>query len=272
MAISPAFRTVVGNGSSSDAPEARGQSPRTLAIDVGGSHLKAAVLDPAGVMTALPARVPTPHPAAPEILLRAIASLVAPLAPYDRLSVGFPGVVRQGRILTAPNLGSEPWRGFDLAEALTTALGKPVRILNDADMQGLGVVAGQGFECVLTLGTGIGSALFFNGRLLPHLELGQHPIRRKRTYDQYLGDAALKKKGRAKWNRRLQKAIGIVRTLLNYDTLYLGGGNALQIDFALPENVKLVSNEAGVTGGVRLWESDFEEHFAEAGRSSAAGP
>ncbi|HXP29982.1 MAG TPA: ROK family protein [Stellaceae bacterium] len=272
MAAPPVLRTVVGDGSSSDAPEARGQSPRTLAIDVGGTDLKAAVLDPAGVMIAPRVHVPTPHPAAPETVLRAIASLVAPLAPYDRVSVGFPGVVRQGRIFTAPNLGSEPWQGFDLAEALATALGKAVRILNDADVQGLGVVSGQGFECVLTLGTGIGSALFFNGRLLPHLELGQHPIRRKRTYDQYLGDAALKKKGRAKWNRRLRKAIGILRTLLNYDTLYLGGGNALQIDFALPENVKLVSNEAGITGGVRLWESDLDEHFVESGRSSATGP
>jgi polyphosphate glucokinase len=125
-----------------------------------------------------------------------------------------------------------------LADALKARFGKPARILNDADVQGLGVVSGKGFECVLTLGTGIGSSFFYNGRLLPHLELGQHPVHRKLTYDRYIGDAVRRRKGRKKWNERLKKALVIVATLVNYDTLYLGGGNAQRIDFKLPPNVR----------------------------------
>ena len=100
--------------------------------------------------------------------------------------------------------------------------------------KGLGVISGKGFECVLTLGTGIGSSFFYNGRLLPHLELGQHPLRGNLTYDHYIGDAVRRGKGRKKWNARLKKALAIVATLVNYDTLYLGGGNAQRIDFKLP--------------------------------------
>ena len=123
------------------------------------------------------------------------------------------------------------------------------------------MISGSGLECVLTLGTGVGSALFDSGRLLPHLELGQHPLHKQKTYDQYLGDAALKKFGPVKWNRRLQKAIAIVHTLINYDTLYLGGGNAVAIAFELPKNVRLAANSNGITGGVRLWERALDEFF-----------
>jgi polyphosphate glucokinase len=231
--------------------------PFTLAIDIGGSKLKATVLDRTGVMITDRARVPTPHPASPRRVLRALASLVEPLPPFDRVSVGFPGVVRDGRILTAPNLDDRAWRGFDLAAALADQLGKPVRVLNDAEVQGLGVITGQGLECVLTLGTGMGFALFRNGHLMPHLELGQHPAPKKKSYDRYIGNAALERKGRRRWNRRLRKAIDAIDTLVNYDTLYLGGGNAAKISLDLPSNVHRVANIAGLTGGVKLWDREF---------------
>jgi polyphosphate glucokinase len=204
-------------------------------------------------------KIVTPHPASPKRLLQTLVMLVARLPAYDRISVGFPGVVKQGRILTAPNLGTDLWQGFDLASALTERLGKQSRVLNDADVQGLGVIGGRDFECVLTLGTGIGSAFFHHGQLLPHLELGQHPICKKMTYDQYLGQAALVKKGPERWNRRLRKVIEMVHTLTNYDTLYLGGGNATKIDFNLPKNIKIASNDAGLIGGVRLWDPRFDD-------------
>ena len=87
------------------------------------------------------------------------------------------------------------------------------------------------------------------------------PIWKRKTYDEYLGDAALKRKGPERWNRRLRRAIGIVEVLVNYDTLYLGGGNSRLIDFALPENVKRADNIGGITGGVKLWDPALDDLF-----------
>lgn len=104
-------------------------------------------------------------------------------------------MVRHGRVLTAPNLGTEAWRGFALPAVLQQKLGKPARMLNDATVLGLGVIAGHGVECVITLGTGMGFALFDDGRPGPHLELSQHPVHNKETYDQWIGNAALRAAG-----------------------------------------------------------------------------
>jgi polyphosphate glucokinase len=233
--------------------------PRTLAIDVGGTGLKASVLDAAGRMLVKRVRVPTPYPCRPPILLRAIAGLTAPLPPSDRISIGFPGVVRDGRVVTAPHFGSEVWRNYPLEAAISRRLHKPARVLNDAEVQGLGIVAGRGLEVVLTLGTGVGTAVFSNGRLGPHLELAQHPIHNGKTYNEYIGAQARKDYGAKKWSRRVLKTIDIVNTLLNYDMLYLGGGNAADLVVDLPNNVRIASNEAGITGGIRLWEENVWE-------------
>jgi len=243
--------------------------PRTLAIDIGGTHIKASVLDPQGKMLAPEVFEVTPHPTTPRALLGAVARLIDQLPAFERISAGFPGYVKRNVVYTAPNLGTEHWRDFGLAEALTARFGKPARILNDADVQGLGVISGEGLECVLTLGTGIGSSFFYNGRLLPHLELGQHPIRRRLTYDRYIGDAVRRRKGRKKWNKRLQKALTIVTTLVNYDMLHLGGGNAQRIDFKLPRNVKLASNVNGIIGGIHLWRPELDELFTPMGGPDA---
>ena len=243
--------------------------PRTLAIDIGGSHIKASVLDPKGKMLAREVFEPTPHPTTPRALLGTVARLIEQLPAFERISAGFPGYVKRNVVYTAPNLGTDHWRDFGLAEALTARFGKPARILNDADVQGLGVVSGKGFECVLTLGTGIGSSFFYNGRLLPHLELGQHPLRHNVTYDRYIGDAVRRSKGRKKWNARLEKALATVTTLVNYDTLYLGGGNAQRIDFKLPRNVKIAANVNGITGGIHLWRAELDELFTPMGGPDA---
>ena len=112
------------------------------------------------------------------------------------MSVGFPGYVRDGRVLTAPNLGTEVLAGFDLQSALAQHWGKPVRVLNDADVQGFGAIEGHGVEMVLTLGTGAGTAIFRDGEIMPHLELAHHPVSGNKTYDEYIGNAARKKKGK----------------------------------------------------------------------------
>jgi len=226
---------------------------RTLAIDIGGSHLKAAILDDDGEMISERKSVDTPPECPPALMVKLLAQLVAPLKPFDRVSVGFPGVVRRGTILTAANLGEKAWKYFDLDMALTERLGKPVRVLNDADMQGLGAIRGTGVEVVITLGTGLGSSVFEDGRLSTHLELAHHPFRKGETYEEQLGNAALKKIGKKKWNERVAEAIENLRGLTHFNHLYLGGGNTRLVTLDLPDDVTAVSNDLGMQGGIWLW-------------------
>ncbi len=229
-------------------------APHTLAIDIGGTGLKAAVLDAEGHMMEKRVRVHTPDDATPRAVVDALVHLVEQLPAFDRISIGFPGVVRNGTVLTAPNLGTKKWKGFALQDTLSQRFGKPARLENDAEVAGLGVIEGKGLEVVITLGTGCGTAIFSDGRMTPHLELAHHPIHNSLTYDEYVGDAALKEVGRKKWNRRVLKVIAVLRTLLNYDRLHIGGGNSRNIAFKLPKNVDLVSNDEGIIGGVKLWD------------------
>jgi polyphosphate glucokinase len=228
--------------------------PRTLSIDVGGTGLKASVLDRAGRMVIARVRVPTPDPCPPAILLRALASLVTPLPPSDRIAIGFPGVIRDGHVITAPHFDVKGWQDYPLEAAVSRRFGKPARLLNDAEVQGLGIIARRGVEVVLTLGTGVGSAVFGNGRLAPHLELAHHPIHKHQSYNDYIGNEARRALGAKKWSRRVSKAIDVVYALLHYDVLYLGGGNAAHFVRPLPDNVRLAANDAGITGGIHLWD------------------
>ncbi len=226
---------------------------RILAIDIGGTGMKAAILNYDGEMLTERARIETPRPTTRESLLEALEKLIEPLGSYDFVSVGFPGVVRHGAIITAPNLGTEEFKGFDLASELQKRLSKAVRVINDADMQGYGAIEGKGLEMVITLGTGFGSALFMDGELAPHLEIAHLPFRQNQTFEQQTGDKARKKIGRKQWNRRVKKAIEFLRTLTHFDKLYIGGGNATRIDMKLDKDVKTISNDAGVRGGAWLW-------------------
>lgn len=224
----------------------------TLAFDIGGSGLKASVLDENGQMITKRARVATPQPCPPALLLEKLKELLAQLPPFDRVSVGFPGVVRKGRTLSVVNLKSDEWRGYDLQGAIAQLTGKPTRVINDADMQGLGAIKGEGVELVITLGTGLGSALFEDGRLAPHIELAHIPFRKGETYEEQLGNKALKKVGPKVWNKRLERAISYFHILTNFDKLYIGGGNAEYVELDCPD-VEIVSNTLGLRGGIWLW-------------------
>lgn len=227
--------------------------PMTLTIDIGGTGLKAGLISPGGELIGERVRVETPVGAEPRKIVALLAALVEPVGPYDRVSVGFPGVVRGGVIRTAANLGNEEWIGYDLASALSKTLKKAVRVMNDADLQGLGAISGMGMEMVITLGTGFGSGIYHDGHVGPHLELAHHPFRQGETYEEQLSNKARKKIGVHKWNRRVLKAIHTLRALTHFDILYIGGGNVKYIDFKPPEGVILISNVAGLTGGVALW-------------------
>jgi polyphosphate glucokinase len=243
------------------------RSPFTLAIDIGGTGLKASVLDATGAMVADRVAVKTTYPCSPSQMVDELAALVAPLPPADRVSAGFPGMVRNGVILSAPHFVTEHgpgttvdpglvkhWAAFDLAGALSSRLGKPTRVANDADIQGAAVVDGKGLELVVTLGTGVGTAFFYDGRLMPHLEFAHHPFLKGETYNEQLGDAARKAIGNQRWNKRVRKAVVILRGLCFFDHCYIGGGNAKKIHGTLGSDVSLVDNSAGILGGIRLWD------------------
>jgi polyphosphate glucokinase len=198
-------------------------------------------------------KVPTPAIPTARLVLNALEKLRALLGDFDRVSVGFPGVVKRGITWSAFNLHPS-WSGFPLQRELEKRWKKPVRVANDAAIQGFGAIKGEGIEMVITLGTGMGSAIYTSGRLVA-LELGHHPWK-KLTYEDYLGRRGLDKYGRKRWNKFIEEAIAQTSATFNWDHLYLGGGNTKKIDLALPENVSVVSNETGLLGGVALWRDE----------------
>ncbi len=226
---------------------------RTLTIDIGGTGLKMIPLDQRGEAIGERHRELTPAPRTPPDVLRVLSGMVTRQAPFDRVSVGFPGVVVRGVVRTAPNLGTEDWSGFDLGNAITQLTDRPTRVVNDAELQGHGVISGQGVEMVLTLGTGLGTALYTDGHLVANLELGHHPLHKGKTYEQLVSDAELERVGKKKWRKRVRLVFDTLAPIFNYDRLYVGGGNAKKLSDPLPDNVERFDNVSGMEGGVALW-------------------
>ena len=226
---------------------------RILCIDVGGTGLKAAVIAPNGKYLVKRVRVKTPKRRKPREIVKALTDLAAPMGAFDHVTIGFPGMVRGGKVISAPAFGTKDWKGFDLAMALQKRFGVPVKLLNDADVQGLAVIKGKGHELVCTLGTGFGTAWFRDGELMPHMDLAHLVMHKKDDFDVYIGDKTRRRIGSAHWNRRVKKLIGVLETVFAYDHLYLGGGNSRCVSFKLPRNVSLVSNDAGMEGGAFAW-------------------
>ncbi|MDP1876701.1 MAG: ROK family protein [Actinomycetota bacterium] len=241
----------------------------TLSIDIGGSGFKASIVNAQGVMTTDRVRTDTPYPCPPDLLVSTVTELVQPLLRVHRVSVGFPGLVRHGHVIEVPSLsraeyGGErdadlaaAWHGYDLGHALAQAFQLPTKVVNDADMQGCAVATGVGLEFVMTLGTGVGTALFNDGVLLPHLELSHGPFKEGMTFDIALGNAQRKEIGNERWVKRVRKAISAFDDMLFFDRLFVGGGNAKQLS---PGDVgpkgEIVPNTSGILGGVRVWSLD----------------
>ena len=242
----------------------------TLSIDCGGLSIKASVLDEDGTMHAPAVAVPTPYPLSPAKLIEVFQEITAQLPAFDRITVGFPGMVRHGVVVHTPHYINvkgprtrvDPelytaWTGLDFRSLVEKNLAKPTLMLNDAEVHGAGVVAGSGFEVVLTLGTGLGCAVFDGGKLAPHIELSHAPIRRSMNYDTWIGEHERRRLGDSFWSRRIRSMISDLRPVFHWDRLYLGGGNARRIKpndlAALGDDVVIVPNAAGIVGGVRAW-------------------
>ena len=234
-------------------PTAEKKPSRILCVDVGGTGLKAAVISTQGKFLAKRVRIKTPKHRKPRDIVKALAELAEPLGAFDHVTIGFPGMVKNGRVISAPHFGTEDWTGFDLASAMRKQWKRPVKLLNDADVQGLAVIKGKGLELVCTLGTGFGTAWFRDGELMPHMDLAHLAVHRKYDLDVYVGDQTRRKIGNGDWNRRVKKLIAVLKTVFNYDHLYLGGGNSRCVKFGLPRNVTIVSNDAGMEGGAFAW-------------------
>ncbi len=262
--------------SDGQASETTGQAhgtpkhPFTLAVDIGGTGLKASVLDADGLMVADRVRAATSYPLPPDKLVSDLARLVAPLPKAERASVGFPGMVRDGKILSAPHFSLKEgpgspldhklaalWLKFDLAAALAESFGLPTNVANDADNQGAAVVSGEGLEVVITLGTGYGTGVFYEGKMMPHLEIAHQPFRKGETYNDQLGEPTRREIGDERWNKRVVKAIANMRGLFFFDHLYVGGGNSRRVSrHHLDEDVTIIDNNAGILGGIKLWGQD----------------
>lgn len=233
-----------------------------LGIDIGGSGVKGAPVDlDTGELLADRVRLTTPAPSSPVHVIETVAKIVEHFAWDGPVGCGFPGVIRGGSVHTAANLEGD-WPGTDLRAELTDAVACPVTVLNDADAAGLAEVrygAGRGRRGVvlmLTLGTGIGSALFIDGRLLPNTEFGHLDIRGKpaeaRASDRARETKALSWK---KWSERLDEMLAHLGLLLWPDLVIVGGGVSKKHEKFLPllqtplEVVPAeLRNQAGIVG------------------------
>lgn len=242
---------------------------RTLAIDCGGSGIKGAVLDGAGQMLSERYRVAVPYPMAPASFLEVLDEVAAHSGEFDRATVGVPGMVRHGVIITTPHYITEggphsavdpeladQWTRWPLQEVLTTHWQRPVRVLNDAQVHGAGVISGRGLEVMLTLGTGLGCAVYDEGHVVPKLEMSRATVRKGVIYDEWIGAAARKNIGNRKWTRRVLRMIDELRPVFVWDRLYLGGGETRKLREPLPEDVTEVANIVGISGGARVWQLD----------------
>ncbi len=242
----------------------------TLTFDIGGTGLKASLVSDTGKLLHERLRVPTPYPCYPETLVENLIKLSTQLPKADRVAVGFPGMVRNGIVLTAPNLSlpkgpgkskkpskkiADMYSGFNLKQQLEKSLSLEVHVVNDADLAGAGAIKGRGLEIVATLGTGFGTGMFFNGKLLPHMEIAHLNFKNNKSFDEIIGDAARKSMKINKWSKLVLEALDILYSLTHYDHLYLGGGNASRISVKLPSNTTIITNLAAIKGGPKLFEA-----------------
>ena len=222
-------------------------------------------------MHSKPTRIPTPYPLTPERFLETMQEIADSLPAAYRVTIGMPGMVRHGVIIHTPHYITkngprtaidpeikEAWAGFDMQSAVAKKLGIPARVLNDAEVHGAGIISGSGYEVVITLGTGLGFAIFYGGSLSPHFELSHATVRRGTTYDTWIGEPERRRLGNVFWSRRVRTMVDELRPVFLWDRLYIGGGNARLIRQAdldrMGEEIVIVPNAAGVAGGLRAWQ------------------
>ena len=213
---------------------------KVLVIDVGGTNLKVSLGGPEP-----PLKIPSGHALTAADMAAKVFEATKGWS-YEAVSIGYPGPVAAGRPAEEPKNLGPGWVAFDYDAAFE----RPVRVINDAAMQALGSYEG-GHMLFLGLGTGLGSALVYDGVLAP-LELAHMPYRKGRTYEDYVGRRGYERMGRRKWQEHVFAVVGILKHGLQAEYVVLGGGEAKRLK-ELPPDTRLGSNANAITGGLRLW-------------------
>jgi len=226
---------------------------KVLVIDIGGSNIKVAATGRDEVR-----KIPSGPDLTATRMVEGVCKLVGPLSDFDGVSIGFPGPVRHGHPLREPHNLGRGWMGFDF----DVALGRPVKLVNDAVMQAVGSYEG-GQMLFLGLGTGLGSAIIVDG-MVNAMELAHLPYRKKRSYEDYLGKRGLKRMGRKKWEKHVHRVVEMLADALTADYVVLGGGNAKKLR-SLPARTRKGSNRNAIVGGFRLWDEDWAHGVAKGG-------
>jgi len=234
-----------------------------LGIDVGGTGIKGALVNTiTGKLTTERHRIPTPKPATPEAVSNTIQELVNHFNWKGMVGCGFPTPLQHGKCLTGGNLHKD-WKGTQVDQLFKDKTGNDFFIVNDADAAGLAEInfgAGKdikGVVVMITLGTGIGSGLFFDGKLLPNTEFGHVLHKNGEIFEKYASDSARKRDNlnHKEWGERLRKYFKHINLLLSPDLIIVGGGASKKFDkfeAILNLSVPIVSakaeNEAGIIG------------------------
>ncbi len=244
---------------------------QALGIDIGGSGIKGAVVDTeAGTLVTERYRIPTPKPATPDAVTEVVAAIVEHHNWRGPIGCGFPAAIQHGIVRTAANI-DDAFLGLDLANHLEKRIGQPIDVLNDADAAGVaevrfGAGSREGVTLLVTIGTGLGTALFINGHLMPNTELGHIYLSDGMTAEQYAAGRVKKEKDLdwKKWGKRFNRALNALEVLLWPDLIVLGGGAskkfdrfADQIDVLATVKPAATLNEAGILGaGIHAVELD----------------
>lgn len=224
---------------------------KVLVIDVGGTHIKILATGQTEVV-----KIPSGPELTPQKMVEAVLEASKEWG-CEVVSIGLPCPIVNGKPIGEPiNLG-KGWVGFDFA----AALGKPVHLVNDAAMQALGSYEG-GRMLFLGLGTGLGTTLVLDGKVLVPLEAAHLPYRKGKTFEEYVGERALERLGRKKWRRIVDDIVARMRAAFVADYVVLGGGNSRLIK-KLPDHARLGNNRNAFVGGFRLW-GDCECSAADA--------
>ena len=243
----------------------------TLTVDCGGTGIKASVLDKGGKVLIDFPYLKTPYPLSPSKLISIIGDFVKADNRIKRVTVGMPGMIRGGKVIVIPHYVNvsgprgivdphlkKAWYGFDMQSALKKKIKLPTLVLNDAEVHAAAVITGTGLETVLTFGTGLGSAIFSDGVIAPHLEISHATIRYGKSIDSWIGEQSRRRLGNQLWSRRVKSLIQELYPMIIWDKLYIGGGNAQRISKSALKSfdykVKIIPNSAGVTGGVKAWD------------------
>jgi predicted NBD/HSP70 family sugar kinase len=232
---------------------------RIMVLDIGGSHVRVAFSVRPDRL-----RIPSGPTMDPRRMMRKLERLLKG-EHYDAVTVGYPGVVSHGKILRDPHNLAPGWVGFNFDRMF----GCPTWIINDAMMQAVGGYHG-GTMLFLGLGTGLGSAMIVDGQLAP-MELAHLPYKKGKTYEDYVGEQALLRLGRKKWEREVLDVVKLLSAALEPDYIVIGGGNARKLK-VLPPGAIRGDNSAAIAGGIRLWSGQLSGGLGVHAPASRSAP